>query len=116
MNNVNYIKTNNDTLILQLSTGAKQLTRHDFNFNKILKLLPTTEDVITPLLKTPELPNGKFLLYGDKQCLYAKQYTDDGQCIRHALVGKHVKSKSPVFLGVYASIEDIKLDFPEHFI
>jgi hypothetical protein len=113
---VKFVKVNDDILVFQLSSGIKQLTRYDVNFNKILKLLPTTEDELLPLLKQPAFPDGKFLLYGDDSTLYAKQYKHDNTVVTHNLTNVELILKELPFIGVYASIKDIRKEFSEYFV
>lgn len=118
-----YIRLNDDHVILHLSSSLVTVTRNSFNFNKINKFLDenASEEDIAPLLKPVELPNGIFETYisNDDVLYYNNHITGKPSSLRVTLSGDRIsedKISSSRFLGVYASLDDILLDWPEHAI
>lgn len=120
-NNIKHILMADKSIILQLSTGPKTITPRSFNYNKIVKLLPTTEEELLPLLQTPPLPNGIFYFYLDDHDKYWVTiiHKDTSNLLLRNSNFIHTRgfpTKHRELLGTYASIDDIKFDFPELFI
>jgi hypothetical protein len=125
-----YIHLNDDSFIIQTSQGTHNVSRTSFNFNRLTKLI-RKEDVIEKeildLLVTPDLPDGVFQAY-----LYKKLDQLVYQHIREVGTGVvsaffNIKGENfPVdsktfkstytFLGIYASKEEVLLDWPEYVI
>lgn len=125
MSNIPYIKLNDKSIVLQLSTGPLTITPYTFNYHKIRKLLPTSEAILLPLLKTPALPNGLFCLYNITNTLVltitsaneTKTYT-----LKDASWDPFNGSKyddlcsNTTLVGVFTGFDDIANQLPEHFI
>lgn len=124
-----YIHLSNDSYILSTTKGLVTLTRKMINFNRIKRLInkDAEEKHILPLLETQKLPNGVFELYHhkDTDTMIIKHITNGGSCNWSALNNQQYVSKTPnspftfnvkhtSFIGVYVSIPDIMVDFPEY--
>ena len=111
-----YIQTPDDTLTIMMPTGPIVVTRHSFNYKKIVNLLPSIDlSELEPLLTAPDLPNGVFHAYLMDEKISAIHYTDSQWEI--VLNGKvDYWQDNGTFLGVYVSTDDIVQDYPEYFI
>ena len=119
-----YLLTNDDTIIIQLSSGPKFVYLYSFNYWKIKKNIETlTEDEILELLKTPPLPDGIRRLHVIKNKLFLihiqdtseSSYILDGGMFRNTTADV-AGTPGSKFLGVFATTDDIKDAFPEYFI
>lgn len=121
-----YIHLSNDSFILKTSNGNMHtLTRESFNFNKIKRLLSNDapEETIMPLLETPKLPNGIFKAYVNlnNTIMYYQHIKNnkDGTVTTsmHYIDGKLFDTAAHMkFVGIYASKEELILDWPEYTI
>lgn len=121
-----YIHLSDDSYIIHLPTGLVTLTRKSFNFYKIKKLIGAgiTLEELTPLLVTPELPDGiyeAYLMPGTTDMLYMHTSTDGEQKLITLRENKEVtlekcdkKQLNTGFIGIYASLEDLMDDWPEY--
>jgi hypothetical protein len=119
-----YIHLSNDSYILRTSQGMHTLERESFNFNKIKRLLSNNaeEEKILPLLQPPELPDGIYKAYivPSKNDMYFVHITKSDKSVNtnyYWLNGEEAPDNLPSkFAGVYASKEDLILDWPEYTI
>lgn len=119
-----YVKLDNNSYIVNLSTGMAHITRKSFNYNKIKRLIDknAAEEDILPLLIPPETPNGVYEVYfnSESDILYYLQMKDSEIEISPKTIDGTTYYQADdikdVFLGVYASIEDIYADWPEYAI
>ena len=114
-----YLKTNDGTLIIQLSGGPRIINKKSFNYKRIDNLLPniSIED-LAQLLIPPPCPNGVFYLYKLGDTLLYNHVHED-QNYTKVLVGKehsHEICLDENFEGTYTSLENIREDYPELFI
>jgi len=119
-----YIHLNNDSYIIHTSQGAFTLTRESFNFNKVKRLLSNDaeEDKVLPLLTPPELPDGvfkAFLTYSG-EVMYILHYQEEDGTITTTCQNFNgvnmAHSPDAKLMGIYASKEDLILDWPEYTI
>lgn len=121
-----YIQMKNETLILNTSKGSHQLNPRSFNYNKLKRLLAAgAEEVdVLPLLEPVDLPDGlyeAFLVPTTDELYYIHMRDSETQgCISNTHWAtrkpKGVNAKDKRLLGVYASLVDLKMDWPEYFI
>lgn len=119
-----YIHLNNDSYIINTSKGIYTMTKESFNFHKIKRLLSNNEEEekILPLLLPTPLPNGVFKAYIIKdtdQMFYEhieqiqSKITNNYFWLSGIAIDPPNNSK---FVGIYASKEDLILDWPEYTI
>jgi hypothetical protein len=120
-----YIHLSNDSYIIKTSKGAHTLTRESFNFNKVKRLLSNNaeESVVLPLLATPLLPDGIYKAYvvpsGNEMYYIHFKETPNQELLKECkqLDGSDAtSSEADKLVGVYASKEDLILDWPEYTI
>lgn len=121
-----YIQLNNDSLIIYTSEGLITITNKSFNFHKIKRLLDkgAEEEDVIHLLATPKLDNGIFEAYLDKikDALVYKWYPPVSTVdpIFYSIEGVAFYGDEcnmpKEFLGVYPSVKDILMDWPEYVI
>ena len=120
-----YIQMTNDTLVVSTSKGSHQLNTRSFNYNKLKKLLESgaDEEEVLPLLEPVELPEGiyeAYLIPSSNDLYYIHMEDSETQgCISKTVwvTGRPMDSKTldKRLLGVYASLLDLKMDWPEYF-
>lgn len=119
-----YVRLDNNSYIVNLTTGMATITRKSFNYHKIKRLIEknAAEEDILPLLVPPETPNGVYEVYFKPQTdtlyyLNQKGFNDDGTPrTMGGSVYYQADTTQDDFLGIYASIEDIYVDWPEYSI
>lgn len=121
-----YIHLSSDSYILQTSKGPVTLTKKSFNFHKIKRLMQNnaTEEEILPLLKIPKLPEGLFQAYVDNEnkMYYINIVETSSEILSQTfwLNGNPAMllpdSQNNVFMGVYASKQELIADWPEYAI
>lgn len=124
---MHYIHLNDDTYILNTVNGAVTLTRRNFNFNKIKNMIKQKrpEEEILPLLTAPELPEGiyQFYLVPTSNQVFYHHLEDTATGIKETFKDMsgdeipHIPDEMPrKLLGVYTSVQEIILDWPEYTI
>ena len=113
------IRLNSNRYILYTSEGVHTISVENIYFNKIIRLISngTKEEEILPLLKPQNLPDGLYKAYLNASGhLYYTCTTNT--TTQHTAVGYSEKCDQSIdqLLGVYATVVDITLDWPEHFI
>ena len=117
-----YIHLSNDSYVLYLSIGLRTFGRTSFNFNKIKKLVEegAPEEEIISLTKIPDLPNGTYEAYLNKndQVIYLHTPNTGVQVLKNLINGGSLgigmlESDKNQFLGIYASLDDVIEDWPE---
>ena len=118
MSNKLIIKLKNSTLLLNLSTGPRYLTRENFGYAQISKKLNNneclTEKQVLELIKVPPLPNGIYKFYMKSPTEYTIILIN-----KHQQVVKNSIDENDIdkyLIGVFTSLEDIKDTYPECFI
>lgn len=120
-----YIHLSNDSYIIHTTKGTYTLTRESFNFNKVKRLLSNNveEEKILPLLEPPVLPDGIYKAYVIPALseMYYMHITDiPGKGVvktyKNLSGNDIIGSELDKLVGVYASKEDLILDWPEYTI
>lgn len=109
------------SIIILLSTGPLTITPETYNYNKLVKALPTaTEQQVLELLVSPSYPDGVFRLLTHADLHYVNHIstTVNNHYIFHVETHSFEQRSTPTptnasLLGVYTSFEEIFADFPE---
>ena len=117
------------TIVVMLSNGPVTIIPHTYNFDRIVKALPTaTEQEILDLLVTPSFPDGTFTLYLYDSHYYIYHLNYSGASVytlkdnKLVLTSSRHDHRNPTILtdlpplGIYASLDEIRYDFPELFL
>ena len=120
MNNKLIIKLKNSTLLLNLSTGPRYLTRENFGYAQISRKLNEckhlTEKQVLELIKVPPLPNGIYKFYMKSPTKYAIIQINKHQQVKVVKNSIDENDIDKYLIGVFAFLEDIKDTYPECFI
>lgn len=121
MNNITPIYLVNDTILLQLISGPKFITKEDLCYHKLKKHLPASESKVLELLKTPPLPDGIFEVYLQNEQIYIKNITNTKlqyYTITNAEINPQVVVPNTLdtLLGVFTSLDEVRNYLPEYFI
>ena len=116
---VNFLKMNDDSIVLLLSSGPTTINKDTINYRPICNLLQqssTTEEEITKLLNV--LPtNGIFKAFASPYYFSYTHIDKDFKVHGEVLYNpKKLDTPNTEFKGSYASKEDMIADFPEFFI
>lgn len=121
-----YIQVTNETLILKTSKGSQQLSPRSFNYNKLKRLLEegAEEEEVLPLLEPVDLPDGvfeAFLVPATNEFYYIHMVDSETEgCVSKTYWTSRnpegVNAKDKRLLGVYTSLGDLKMDWPEYFV
>lgn len=121
-----YIQLKKDTYIVQTSEGPKTIHPYMLNFNKVLRLLKQNakEEDILALLDSTELHDGIYEAYyhKDSNNIFYSFFAKEPKNLRDAAlislkdngIATDISKEDCEFLGVYASLQDIKLEWPEY--
>ena len=121
MSKLTHVLLPDGTIIFQLPAGSHFVTPLSFNYRKIYRNLPISEEDLLPLLKTPLLPDGIFYLYQHDDTISYHQISNttnnrfilkDGKFRSYSTNDQNYQKH----IGVYASLTDIINDYPEYFL
>ena len=107
-------------LLYQTSTGPKFFTNRSFGYHQLLLTPILTEEELLSITATPPLPNGLFELYiGDT--LFIANINGANSKYYYLNKASLISINSFIinslkFLGIFASMQDIKNAYPEYFI
>lgn len=108
-------------LLYQLSTGPKFFTNRSFGYHQLLTTPSLTEEEILAITAVPPLPDGIFELYKNDTKLFISQVKDTTYKYFYIKNTEVMPINSFIindltFVGVFASILEIKYAYPEYFI
>ena len=115
------IKLMDGKLLYQLSTGPKFFTSRSFGYHQLLTTPSLTEEEILAITTVPPLPDGIFELYKNDTQLFVSRLKDVTYRYFYVENTELIPTNSFIinnltFVGVFASILEIKLAYPEYFI
>lgn len=118
--NVPQILMTNGDILFTLPDGPHYVTPTSFNYRRIKSLLPITLTDLTPLLIVPPTPNGVFYVHAG-YTLRVLHITNDGTTSHFTMNTIDSFTTSSLRFdyevnGVYTSLEDVYLDFPEYLL
>ena len=110
-----YLKLKDDSVVINLPSGPHTINSHTIGYRQIIKALDSDIQLseFLPLL-SPKLPNGIFYAYDVNNVLLVVTITDKDKFIKY-LNGSTLTSlpSNAIFLGAYASKEDLFTDYPD---
>lgn len=120
---VPHILMANGDILFTLPSGPKYVTPFQFNYQRIRRELPIDDTLLDTLSIQPSAPNGVFHVYpytvNDTPTLLVYNINNDSVIAYLLDNNKFIKTSTDVNmrndrpLGVYISLHDILLDFPE---
>lgn len=108
-------------LIYQTSSGPITVTPYSFGYAELRNQPVVSEATLQQLTTAPPLPDGLFIAYRSPSALYVNHITDtcdqwiavvDGEFIQRA----SSTTTNLLQYGLFASLDQIRLTFPEYFI
>ena len=113
-----YLKLKDDSVVINLPSGPHTINPYTVGYKQIIKALTSDTQLseFLPLL-SPKLPNGIFYAYDVNNELLVVVTTGESKSIKY-LGGNSLASlpSNAVFLGAYASREDLLDDYPEYLL
>ncbi len=122
---MHYVQLDDNSLIISTSNGSKTINRHTFNYNLIKSELKKSakEKTILKLLIPPPTPDGVFLAYLTEGKILIKHKLPDSSSVNFFFLDStDIFDEYPPaalerkYLGIYVSINDIRIDWPEYVI
>ena len=113
-----YLKLKDDSVVINLPSGPHTINPYTVGYKQIIEALNSDIQLseFLPLL-SPKLPNGIFYAYDVNNELLVVVTTGESKSIKY-LGGNSLASlpSNAIFLGAYASKEDLLDDYPEYLL
>ena len=113
-----YLKLKDDSVVINLPSGPHTINPYTVGYKQIIEALNSDIQLseFLPLL-SPKLPNGIFYAYDVNNELLVVVTTGESKSIKY-LGGNSLASlpSNAIFLGAYASKEDLFTDYPEYLL